>query len=64
MSQPKKQSSINFRLPGPTKTKFIKKALKYGASGSDLLREFIEAFNDDRLTVEPDPTKPSIYKGN
>lgn len=48
------------RLPDTLHKKFASKAKKYGGV-SKLLREFIEAFLDDRLTIDKDPKK-EIFK--
>jgi hypothetical protein len=36
------------------------KVVKYGKP-SDVLREIIEAFLDDRLVIQPNPRKESLY---
>ncbi len=49
------------RVTDDTYKKFLKKVVPFGNS-SHVLREFIEAFNDDRLIVKaPAPTKESLY---
>jgi hypothetical protein len=49
------------RVTDKTRTKFHNKAQKYGQP-SEVLREIIEAFNDDRLIVQPPVNvKESLY---
>ncbi len=48
------------RVTSAVHKKFHVKAKRYGKP-SDVLREMIEAFVDDRLTVKPNPLKESLY---
>lgn len=61
MSLPKKLNFfLTFRVSAKVHTAFHRKAEKYGRP-SDVLRELIEAFLDDRLVIKPDPKKESLY---
>ena len=51
---------ITFRVTATSHKAFHRRAAKFGKP-SDVLRELVEAFNEDRLTVKPSPTKRSIY---
>lgn len=51
---------ITVRVTKPSHKAFHRKASTFGRP-SDVLRELIEAFCEDRLTVKPSPTKRSIY---
>jgi hypothetical protein len=56
-----KSKFLVVRVTDKTRTKFHNKAQKYGQP-SEVLREIIEAFNDDRLTVQPPVIpKESLY---
>lgn len=59
---PKSRSAfLTVRVTGSMHSKFHSKALRYGKP-SDVLREIIEAFLDDRLTITPPVTrKESLY---
>ena len=57
---PVKNKIIAVRITKEDCDKFHSKVEAYGTS-SDILREFIEAFNDDRLTIQPDPKKEKPY---
>ena len=49
------------RVTDKTRTKIHNKAQRYG-NPSDVLREIVEAFNDDRLVIQPPVTrKESLY---
>lgn len=54
--------TLGIRLPKGTTAKLKRKAKVHNCSHSGLLREFIEAFLDDRLTIKPDPKKQELYK--
>lgn len=47
-----KSSYLSVRLSDKTRSKFHTKARRFGTP-SEVLRELIEAFNDDRLTIQP-----------
>jgi len=63
--QPKNQLNayMNTRVSQSTKTMFQHKAQRFGKP-SDVLRELILAFVDDRLVVKSNPTKESLYHVN
>jgi hypothetical protein len=52
--------SYNFRISRKLKMEFLKKSRKFGKS-TDILREIVEAFVDDRLVIHPNPKKESLY---
>lgn len=62
MINPKDSSSesYNFRLSKKLKLDFLRKANRYGKP-SDILRELLQAFVDNRLTIQPDPKKETLY---
>jgi hypothetical protein len=53
-------SFITVRVSGKVRTAFHRKAERFGKP-SDVMRELIEAFLDDRLVIKPDPKKESLY---
>lgn len=56
-----KSKFLVVRVTDKTRTKFHSKAQRYG-NPSDVLREIVEAFNDDRLVIQPPSTrKESLY---
>lgn len=62
MTTPKTKSAfLTVRVTGNTRIKFHAVASKYGQP-SDVLRELIEAFIEDRLTITPPVNrKESLY---
>ena len=61
MSDPSKTKFLSVRLTPQDHRTFFRKSKRYGKP-SDLLRELVQAFNDDRLTVRPPVnTKESLY---
>jgi hypothetical protein len=56
-SQPK-SSFLSVRLPDRMRTKFHAKAKKFGKP-SEVLRELIDAFVEDRVTIQPPVTRNS-----
>jgi predicted DNA-binding protein len=62
MSPPKLKSAfLTVRVTGSTRAKFHAKAQKFGQP-SDVLREIIEAFIEDRLSIVPPVNrKESLY---
>lgn len=61
MSDPSKTKFLSVRLTPHDHRTFFRKSKKYGKP-SDLLRELVQAFNEDRLTVLPPVnTKESLY---
>lgn len=61
MSDPTKSKFLNVRLTPQDHRTFFRKSKRYGKP-SDLLREMVQAFNEDRLTLVP-PVNPkeSLY---
>lgn len=56
-----KSKFLVVRVTDKTRSKFHSKAQRYG-NPSDVLREIVEAFNDDRLVIQPPVTrKESLY---
>jgi len=56
-----KSAFLVVRVTDKTRNKFHTKAQKYG-NPSEVLREIVEAFNDDRLKIQPSVTsKESLY---
>lgn len=51
---------MTIRVSKDTHAEFMQKAKRYGKP-SDVMREIIEAFLDDRLVIKPDPRKESLY---
>lgn len=51
---------LTLRLSGKVNIAFKRKAKRYGRP-SDVLRELIEAFIEDRLTIQPNQKKESLY---
>ncbi len=51
---------MTLRVTKTTHQEFMQKAQRYGKP-SDVLREIIEAFLSDRLVIQPDPKKESLY---
>jgi len=51
---------MTLRVNQRVRTAFNRKAERYGKP-SDVLRELIEAFLDDRLVIQPNPRKESLY---
>lgn len=60
MSLKSLDSSLQIRLPTAVRKDFQKKATRYG-NPSQVLREIIQAFIDDRLVIQPNPRKESLY---
>lgn len=58
----KRSTFLTVRLQQQTSQEFRNKAARYGGV-SEVLREMIEAFLDDRLVVHPpkQPKKESLY---
>ncbi len=53
---------VNVRVDDTLHQAFLAKAARFGGK-SEVLREFIEAFIEDRLTIQPPvtPRKESLY---
>ena len=60
MASKPKGKNLAVRLTESQHTAFHRKAKRYGTP-SEVLREFIQAFLDDRLVIKPDPRKESLY---
>ena len=56
----KQTTHLTVRVSPELRTEFNKRAYRFGKP-ADVLRQLIEAFVDDRLTIHPDPTKESLY---
>jgi len=54
-ARPAKSAHLATRVRPDVRTKFIGKALKYGPY-TEVLRELIEAFVEDRLVIQPPVT--------
>lgn len=52
---------LTTRVTESTRTRFTKKARKYGDPGV-VLRELIEAFVDNRITIQRDPNRATMEK--
>lgn len=55
-----KSKYVVIRVTPSTHKAFHRRAEAYGGV-SDVLRELIEAFLDDRLVIQPNPKKESLY---
>jgi hypothetical protein len=51
---------MTLRVSRRVRTAFNRKAERYGKP-ADVLRELIDAFIDDRLVIQPNPRKESLY---
>lgn len=51
---------VNFRISESKKQEFYNKAQRFGGPSS-LLREFVDAFIEDRLTMELSKERNEIY---
>jgi hypothetical protein len=58
--RPAKADCITVRLETELREKFCEKAYSY-STPSDLLREFINAFVEDRLHMDPPTRERSLY---
>lgn len=56
-----KDSFITVRVPNNTRIKFHTKAADFGNSSAEVLRVLIEAFIEDRLTIQPPSNRKEIY---
>lgn len=57
MRRETKDVNLTARVTRETREKFFAKASSYG-NPSEVLRELVTAFNDDRLSIQP-PTTPT-----
>lgn len=53
-------TTISFRVSNKQHVAFARKAAKFGGA-SALMREFIDAFIDDRMTITPTQDKEKLY---
>ena len=61
MTLPKKFAAfLTVRVNRATADAFRTKAKEYGGT-SQVIRELAEAFVDDRLTVQPNPNRKSLF---
>jgi hypothetical protein len=62
MTSPKSKSAfMTVRVTDKTRTKFHEKARKLGTP-SQVHREIVEAFNEDRLTIQPPVIRNPLEK--
>jgi hypothetical protein len=61
MPQPSKSAFMSVRVTDKTRTKFHEKARKIGTP-SEVHREIVEAFVDDRLTIQPPVNRNPLEK--
>lgn len=62
---PEDSQHINTRLAPAIKASFSNKCSEFGKKPSEMIREFIIAFNEDRLTIEPNEqqrNQQGLYK--
>jgi len=50
------------RINSKVKVKFTRKCKKLKTTPGPMIREFIEAFNEDRLTIQPTEQEKALYK--
>lgn len=55
-------SQVAFRLAPDVRKAFFKKAAQYELSPSNLARELISAFIEDRITITPPVHVKELYK--
>lgn len=55
-----KDKYITFRVSNDIHQDFMTKVVRYGTP-SDILREMVEAFLDDRLVIKKPDSKESLY---
>jgi predicted HicB family RNase H-like nuclease len=55
-----KSKFLNLRVSPKVHKAFSVKASKFGGT-SEVLRELVDAFIEDRVTVKPNPEKRSLY---
>ena len=54
-------SLLHIRVPAQVREEFLSKCSGMGRTYSDLIREFVVAFNEGRLTIK-DNAKRGLYK--
>jgi predicted DNA-binding protein len=57
-----KSAYLSVRVPDKTRIKFHSKAAKHGVHSSEALRELIDAFIEDRVTIQPRVTRNPLEK--
>mgnify|MGYP000135584174 CR=1 FL=1 len=58
-----KDSTIAVRVDEQTAQKFADKCKQvHGKNSSDMIREFVKAFNEDRLMIEQTEAEKGLYK--
>ena len=61
MTLPKNYTAfLTVRIDKDTADAFRTKAKEFGGT-SEVLREIVTAFNDDRLTMQPNPNRKSLF---
>jgi len=61
MTLPKNYTAfLTVRIDKHTADAFRTKAKEFGGT-SEVMREIVTAFNDNRLTVRPDPNRKSLF---
>ena len=53
--------TVQARIPTELRTTFFEKAQEFGG-GSEVLRELVVAFVEDRVTITPSVAKIKLYK--
>tara|TARA_R110000803_G_scaffold80444_7_gene146273 strand:- start:1894 stop:2079 length:186 start_codon:yes stop_codon:yes gene_type:complete len=61
MATKPKSKFLTVRLEPPVHKAFHRKAIEYGGV-SEVLRELVAAFNENRVTVIPNPERKSLFK--
>lgn len=57
-----KSKLLTVRVTEKFRTRFNRKAKKYEVPASEIHRQILTAFVEDRLTIEPDKSKPRLEK--
>jgi hypothetical protein len=60
MSDNNRDVFLTVRVTRKIRSAFHKKAKPFGGT-SEVLHEFVEAFLDDRIAIQPNPKKESLY---
>jgi len=59
VTKPLKDKFITVRVDATTYSLFTRKSYKFGGN-SIVIREFVNAFLKNRVTIKPDPTKETL----
>lgn len=59
-----KSAYLSVRVSGKTRIKFHNKAAKYGLVPSEALRELIDAFIENRITIQPRVPRNPLEKNH